>query len=65
MDRTSLLDRTVRIVAFVVLFASFAVLVIFHWIPALRFLPVGGALLFVNKNTLSGAPKDGSNNWPK
>ncbi|MBM7413015.1 hypothetical protein JOE38_002843 [Clavibacter michiganensis] len=57
--------RATRISAIVVLMASLIVLVVFQWLPALLFFPIGAGMLMWDGNKFSMPNGRQSNKWPK
>ncbi|KDP91436.1 MULTISPECIES: hypothetical protein [Clavibacter] len=57
--------KIISISAMTVLVIALAALVVFQWLPALLFLPVGAAVLLLDGDKLSASRKTGANTWPK
>jgi hypothetical protein len=57
--------KIINISAMTVLISALVVLVVFRWLPALLFLPVGAAVFLLDSDKLSANSKAGSNTWPK
>jgi hypothetical protein len=57
--------KIINISAMTVLITALSVLVVFQWLPALLFLPVGAAVFLLDNDELSANSRTGANTWPK